>query len=385
MEKTIARSGRKRAWWASAICALGMAMLIAACSPAVVAPTSTPLAAAPTKATAAIPASKPTSAPPPPATVKVGVLKTGSEAGFYVAIDRGYFKEQGITNELNVFKTATDQIAPLATGDLDIGTGAITAGLFNAVERGIPLVLAAGTGYLLKGSNFGSYMVRKDVWDSGAIRTPADLKGKVYAKTAVVGSLSDIHAERLLQLGKVSWDDVRTETLGFPEMAAAFAGKKIDFAYVTEPYVTDLVEKGLAVRLMAAGDLVPGQMGAWMFSPQFGKDRSDVANRWTMAMLKGARDYTDAFFKNKGDRQAIASILAKFTSVTDPAVHLKATPSYVTPNGYVSRQSVKEQVDFYTAKGWIKQKIDLDAVISNKFVDNALGVLGKYEEVAAIQ
>lgn len=371
--------------WKAARRVLSLLLLVAvmgmaSCAPAA-APTATPAAAPVAKATPTPVPTKPTPTPEL-ATVKVGVLRSGSEAGFYVAIERGYFREQGITNQLEVFRTATDQVAPLSKGDLDVGTGAITAGLFNAFERGIPLVLAAGTGYLLKGSSFGSYMVRKDLWDAGVIRTPADLKGKVFAKTPVVGSLSDISLERLLKQGNVSMEDIRVENLGFPEMAAAFAGKKIDFAYMVEPYVTQTMEQGLAVRLAAAGDLSPGQMGGWMFSPQFAKDKREVANRWTIAMLKGGRDHTDAFFKNKGGKEEIATILAKYTAVTDPAVHLKTVPSYITPNGYISRESLQEQVAFYTEKGWIKVKIDANAVIDDSFVDHAIGVLGKYEEVA---
>lgn len=316
----------------------------------------------------------------------MGVLRSGGEAGLYVAIERGYLKEQGITIETTAFSSSGDMIAPLGTGDLNLGNGAATAGLFNAVGRGIPIVIPAGSSLLPKGSTFTAFMVRKDLFDSGAIKTPADLKGKVYSKTPGKGTASDLALDMLLKQGNLTEKDIQIQELGFPDMVAAFSGKKIDFAYVTEPYVTASAEAGVAVRWIPAGDLLPGgQVGSWLASPQFVKERRDVAKRWMVGVMRGERDFVDAFFKNKGSKEDVAKILTKYTAVTDLAVQLKVAQPYLTPNGYANRKSLQDQLSFHIQRGLVTGKVDLNSVIDDGLVDYAIGVLGKYEDVPGLQ
>src|SRR3989454_5263642 len=60
----------------------------------------------------------------PPSTLRVGVVASVSDAGFFVPVERGYFAEQGLAVEFVPFRSAADMIAPLGVGQLDIGGGA---------------------------------------------------------------------------------------------------------------------------------------------------------------------------------------------------------------------------------------------------------------------
>jgi hypothetical protein len=80
----------------------GWALLSAACAPAAAppaAPASAPKpavttapATAPPPAAAASPAAKPAA----PTTVQMATLRAASDAGLFIALERGYFTEQGI-------------------------------------------------------------------------------------------------------------------------------------------------------------------------------------------------------------------------------------------------------------------------------------------------
>src|SRR2546425_4221277 len=82
----------------------------------------------------------------PATTLRVGLVASVSDAGFFVPMERGYFAEQGLAIEFVPFRSAADMIAPLGVGQLDIGGGAGGAGVVNALARGGGLGIAAPQG-----------------------------------------------------------------------------------------------------------------------------------------------------------------------------------------------------------------------------------------------
>ena len=56
--------------------------------------------------------------------VKVGDLPALSTAAFYVAIDKGFFAERGLRIETEVFASAGKMTPALATGHIEVATGA---------------------------------------------------------------------------------------------------------------------------------------------------------------------------------------------------------------------------------------------------------------------
>src|SRR2546421_12097004 len=82
----------------------------------------------------------------PASTLRVGVVASVSDAGFFVPVERGYFAEQGLAVEFVPFRSAADMIAPLGVGQLDIGGGAVSAGVFTTPAPGIGLRTCARKG-----------------------------------------------------------------------------------------------------------------------------------------------------------------------------------------------------------------------------------------------
>src|SRR5437879_3420097 len=131
---------------AGAVLTLGLALLLAACAPAAPAPAAAkPVAAGPAagaaEASAPLPAQPSATAarPDPPIKVRLGGSAIGAEAGYFVAMDKGYFAEEGIDVEFLVFQRGSEQIPPLATGELQFGSITLDGSLFNAAQRDIEL------------------------------------------------------------------------------------------------------------------------------------------------------------------------------------------------------------------------------------------------------
>ena len=73
----------------------------------------------------------------PPATVRVGVQGSAANAPIYIGYERGYFRQEGLNVELVLLPSANELIPALAAGHIEVASGGIAAGLFNAIARGI--------------------------------------------------------------------------------------------------------------------------------------------------------------------------------------------------------------------------------------------------------
>src|SRR5262249_44854260 len=71
-------------------------------------------------------------------TVKLGDLAAISNAAIYIAIEKGFFKEQGVNTEISNFASAAKMVPALVVGELEVSVGSASAGLFNAVADKAP-------------------------------------------------------------------------------------------------------------------------------------------------------------------------------------------------------------------------------------------------------
>jgi NitT/TauT family transport system substrate-binding protein len=358
----------------------------AACAPApAAAPAKATAAPAPSGAASsgAAPAASTATAPqaaagaPAPATVKVGVVRTLTEAGIYIGMERGYFAEQGITLDLENFDTAAKAVPAVSTNQVDISSGVLSAGLFNAIERGVDIKITGPVSRQEADLSSNVILVRKDLVDSGAVRTYADLKGRVFA-APTRGSTIEYSIDLAMHRDGLTADDLEWVELGFPDQLPAFANGAIDAGYNTEPTPTIAVNQGLAVKWRRVGDWAPGlQFTVLMYAPQFGLERNDVARRWMVAYLKGLRDYADAVKKDIG-RQAMYEILARTTTLKDMGLYQQVGWANLDPNGRMNLESLDDQVRWYLEKGQIRTLPDMSRIVDLQYVDYARGVLGEY-------
>ena len=75
--------------------------------------------------------------------VRIGILNGASAFIPLVADGKGFMKEAGIEPEFIIFDSGAKMIPSIATGDLDIGIGASSSALYNAVGRGLGIKIVA--------------------------------------------------------------------------------------------------------------------------------------------------------------------------------------------------------------------------------------------------
>ncbi len=313
--------------------------------------------------------------------VTVGIVNAVSDGTLFIAQDKGYFAKEGIDADFVEFDTGAKMVAPMGAGQLDVGGGAASAGLYNAVGRGIRIKLVADKATNVKGAPFQSFLVRKALIDSGAVKTLADMKGRKVAITGAGGSDASVLNEAMKSVG-LTYDDVEKVYLGFPQHAPALQNGAIDGSITTEPTTTNIVALGAAVVLTGNDAFYPNaQTATIMYSSDFLDKRKPVAARFMKAYLRAARDFNDALVGGKltgpGGEELIA-ILAKHTVIKNPDVLRAMTMHGVNPDGTLNVDSLKKDLAFFKQTGDVTDKVEVEQVLDLTVAAEAAKELGPY-------
>ena len=313
--------------------------------------------------------------------VKIGINGIISDAPFFIAAEKGYVAEQGLQVQFVNFQAGPQMVAPLATGELDAGAGASSAGLFNTATRGFSIRIVADKGSTTASYSYMPLLVRKDLVDSGRVKTYADLKGLKIAEAGRGGSPGSTLNEALKRGGLTYADVEHVLNVGYPEQVLALANHAVDGAITAEPATTQAVEKGVAVRFSGA-DLYPfQQVAVLLYGDTFITKRPQTASRLMLAYLKAVRFYNGAIadgrFRGKNAPEVIG-ILTRYTKLTDPAIYAAMVPNGCNPDGRVNLESLRKDYAFYRALGYLTAEVDIDQLVDHRFVDNAVKVLGPY-------
>ncbi len=316
-----------------------------------------------------------------PTVVHIGILGSASDAGIVIADALGYFKEEGVVPDYQRFQSGANMTAPLGTGQIDVGAGAPSAGLFNAMARDIQIKIVADKGNVDPPHGFEAFLVRKQLIDSGQVRSVADLKGRRVAISAT-GIPPEFELDTMLRTAGLTVKDVTVVTLSFPDMVTALQNGAIDMAGVIEPFSTVAQTRGLGVVFKRADEIIPGnQLSLIMYSTSFAK-QTDLARRWMRAYLRGVRDFNDIFFKKtapQAKKDAVIKALIKDTSVTDPTLWDKMVMPNLDPNGRVRIDKLKASQDWFVQMGYQQRKVDLDKALDTSYATWAVQKLGPYK------
>lgn len=316
------------------------------------------------------------------APVAVGITNTSSDVGFFIADKRGYFRAEGIAISLTPFNSAAQMVAPLGSGQLDVGGGTVAAGLYNAVGRGIKIRIVADKGSIKPGYGYSMLMVRQDLVASGRYHSLKDLKGMKIAISAP-GTGTESALNEALKKGGLGIGDVELTYLGYPDHLLAYRNRGIDASITNEPTATLAAREGVAVRIAGNDELYPDQQTAVvLYSDEFSTVRHDVAQRFMDAYIRALRDYVDALQGGKlagPGADAIIAILTAETPVKDAAIYRDITPNWVNPDGHVNGATLANDLAFFKQQGLITAgNVQVSDVVDDSFVAASLVKLGVY-------
>jgi NitT/TauT family transport system substrate-binding protein len=296
-----------------------------------------------------------------------------------VLADRlGYFAEEGLDIEFFTFDSAARMVAPLGAGHLDVGGGAPSAGLYNAVARGVNISIVADKGQLRPGYGYMPLLVRKELVDSGEVADAGDLVGRTVAEPAP-GTATSSTLDAMLEARGAGYDDVDHSFLRFPEHATALGNGAVDAAVTTEPSATLAEQRGVAVRLQDSTQDYPGQqLAVLLYSQDFVADRPEVGDCFMRSYLRGARTYLEAVPGGTwtGPRAQELSAMLSGTFGMDPELLRRITPTYMDPNGGVDVASLRRDYDFFAERGSLEDTVQVEQLVDTSFARRAVDELG---------
>ena len=316
-----------------------------------------------------------------PMVVTVGATNSTSDAPIYIADAKGYFRDEGLAVTVSNFRSAADMVAPLGTGELDAGAGSASAGLYNAVLRGVQIRIVADKASSPPGYGATKILVRKDLADSGQFKSPKDFKGMKFAMNAPgVSNTATLNA--LLKSVGLRYSDVETINLPFPDHVAALKNKAVDASASVEPGPTIAIKNGFAVLVKSDDQIIPNhQIAVLLYSEKFAKN-ADAAKRFMRAYVRAVRFYNGALKDGHmagPNADEVISILTTSTPVKDPAIYKAITPTGMNPDGHVNVRSLADDLAFYKEQGLINGDVKLDQFIDQSFVDAVVRELGRYQ------
>ena len=246
------------------------------------------------------------SAPSTPAmtTVKVAYISTTSFGPLFIAKEEGYFAQQGINVEFEKFQSASSSLPALINGDIAVSGGQVSPGLVNAIAKGTHVRIVADKGRASSGScNSNGLVVRRELFESGAVTKASDLKGRKI----MASSDQSYGIARILEMGNLTPNDVEIVNMDFAAGVIALTNGAIDAAYLTEPYITQANNSRSAVMLIPAQAYTPDWPAPLYFGPAFLDRDPELGRRFMVAYLQGVRQY------NQGKTERNLEILQNYT------------------------------------------------------------------------
>jgi NitT/TauT family transport system substrate-binding protein len=304
----------------------------------------------------------------------IGTVPNVGDGSLVCAIERGYFRDQGLDVEITPFRTGSAMTPLIVRGDIVMMGGGVSVSYFNSVAQGMPLRYFVNRA---QAPVWHGLVLRKGL--AGKVTSARDLKGLKIATTAV-GGLSEYELGKLLETVGLSLDDVETKHLAMPSSVAALQTGAIDAAVLVPPFDTAAVKAG-AVKLLDVDQAVKPRMevSGLIYNVEWARQNADVLDRFTVAYIKGLRCYDEAA-KGGANRNEMIEDLLKYSPIKDRSVFDNLVWSHANPDGRVMIDSLMDQQDFYIRRGYLKKKSPVEAIVDEGPVERALQKLGAVQK-----
>jgi NitT/TauT family transport system substrate-binding protein len=315
-----------------------------------------------------------------PTKVQVALQGGTSDAGVFVGMEAGYYRELGIDVEPVIVRQLPDMLPMLIVGQVQVAGIGINGGMLNAAGRQAGFRLVADKGSVTPGHGFLAWVVRKELVDSGRFRSDADLRGLTFAITPPLEATQSMVAfQRLLRNQDLRLEDVEIKPLPFGDMPAAYAGGAIDSSFLLEPLVSAGERNAQIVRWRGVDEIYPSlPLGLVAYSTRFAQGKADVARAFTVAYVRSVRTYLDAMDHGR-DRETVVAALTHNIDVKDPAVYDRMLPAGLDPDRRVAADALAASIDYYRSSGALTEPVDVATIVDNQYVDYARERLGPYQ------
>lgn len=309
-------------------------------------------------------------------TLRVGMLHTLSPAPFYIAQERGYFRDEGLAVEFRFFQAAQPIAAAAVAGDIDIGVTALTGGFFSLAGKGALKVIGGGL-HEQKGYEGSAILVSRQAYEAG-LTGLEKLPGHSFGITQFGSSFHYM----LGRIAEAKGFDVKSVTLRplqqIANMVAAVRTGQVDATIAIASMARPVEAAGEAKIIAWAGDIVPYQITALFTTARMVAERPDALHRFARGYKRGVADFRAAFLRLDAHGKPIHDAITDaaippiqkyvFSSDPDAAAKIREGVGYYDVDGALDVADVIAQLRWFQAQDMVKENIDPQAIIDTRFL-----------------
>jgi len=301
----------------------------------------------------------PTPSPPASEVIRLpmGYVANVQFAPWYVAVERGYFADEGIELEFD-YGWETDGVRLVGAGELPF---AVASGdqVLLARSQGLPVVTVVNW---YQRSPLGVVALI----ESG-IQEPADLVGRRVGIPETFGA-SYIAWRALTAATGLTEGDVQLEVIGYTQLANLTEGR-VDAAVVyanNEP--VQLEQAGYEVTLILVADHTPLVSNGLITNEETLRERPELVRRFTRAFLRGLAD-------TLADPDAAFEISRKYVEGLDEnepmqRAVLEATLAYWRgePLGWSDPTAWQNTMEVMQEAGLLSNPVEVEGAFTNDYL-----------------
>ncbi|MEO8393126.1 MAG: ABC transporter substrate-binding protein [Chloroflexota bacterium] len=300
---------------------------------------------------------------------KVRVVLTPflNNAPMMIADAEGFFKDAGIELEYVKLPDTVDAsaLAMALKGDIDVFSGFVTPGAYNAIERGANLRVVADSGYTAPDAcAYWSFILPKGT--DPATFDVASLKGK---HVAVPQGVTQYYLSKLLEPAGLTLDDVTSDNIPAANRVPALDSGSVAAVWLSEPTLTSvqLVED---VQLwVTSAELAPNAELSVLFYGDTMLQRSDdLPVRFLTAYIRGSRQ------TNEGPTERNLDILSPALNIPRDLLGQMCWDNF-SVDGAVHTDSLVGYMNWLYKQGQIDAVLDVDQFYDPSFTQAANALL----------
>ncbi len=307
--------------------------------------------------------------------VTLGLMRSPSNGGVFLAASRGYFKAAGLEVDLRAYPSGNQVARALANGALDFGVAGYSALAFDLAGQGAITAVAAQAREW-RGYEGNAVVVSNAAYDHG-LRKFADLANKVVAIDAL-GSAMHYQLGRIAQRSGFALDTVTLKPLQSPDaMARAVQNGSVDAAILPARYARDLLTASQGKFIGWYSELDEQQLGALFAGKAMIARRRATVEKFVRAYRRGVADYAAALLRHDRYRKrvidakadAAAALIASYVypDASNGVRAVEAGAYFIDPRARIDIADVARQIAWFKAQGLLAGEVDARAAVDLSF------------------
>lgn len=282
--------------------------------------------------------------------ITVGTLPIVDAAPIHLAIEEGYFADEGLSVTVEVVQGGAAAIPALIGGDLDIAYGAWPSFL-KANAEGLELrAVADGT---RARTGFTELLALRE---SGLEGNPAGMAGKLVAVNTL-GNIGELAVRAALVRAGLDADAARLVEIPFPEMTAALERGDVDVIWASEPVAT-IARDALDVVLVEdsyVDEMAGFPVAGYQATAEFVAADAEAVAAFQRALARAV--------ERIGAEPSVVSELApSFTNLEPDIAARVAMPEFRARLEVADLERVQETM---LALGFLEQPLDIPSLLAD--------------------